>query len=62
MLISRLSQATSKAEKTHELEIEVSSAEIRKQGLLAKEGLPNDYERLIEGFVNNVRILVKNCQ
>ena len=62
MLTRRLSQATSNIEKKHELEVEVSSAEVRKQGLLAKEGLPNDYERLIAGFVNNVRLLARQCQ
>ena len=55
-------QVASKVEKEHELEIEVSSAEVRKQGLLAKEGHPNDYEKLIRGFVDNVRLLARQCQ
>ena len=57
-----ISQATSKIEKEHELEIEVSSAEVRKQGLLLRNGLPNDYEQLIKGFVDNVRLLARHCQ
>lgn len=62
MLMNLFSQPTSKAEKEHELEIEVSSAEVRKQGLLVKSGLPNDYETLIKGFVDNVRLLARQCQ
>lgn len=52
----------SKTEKEHELEIEVSSAEVRKQGFLARDGLPNDYEKLIRGFVDNVRLLARQGQ
>ena len=62
MLTDLFLQPTSKAEKEHELEIEVSSAEVRKQGLLVKSGLPNDYEQLIKGFVDNVRLLARQCQ
>ena len=49
-------------EKDHELEIEVSSEEIRRQGLLARDGQPNQYQDLIRGFVDNVRILARHCQ
>lgn len=62
LLIEVILQPTSKAEKEHELEIEVASAEVRKQGLLAKDGRPNDYESLIKGFVDNVRLLARQCQ
>lgn len=40
---------------THELEVEVSSAEVKR---LALEK-PNQYEELIRGFVDNVRILAR---
>ncbi|KAI2084469.1 hypothetical protein LOZ36_004802 [Ophidiomyces ophidiicola] len=44
----------------HELEIEISSAEIRRQGDLALAGDPsNQYEELIKGFVDNVRVLAR---
>ncbi|MCJ1257407.1 mRNA-capping enzyme subunit beta [Lignoscripta atroalba] len=55
-------EATSKADKEHELEIEVSSAEVRRQGLLAKTGKISQYEDLVKGFVDNVRILARHCQ
>lgn len=54
-------QATSKTDKEHELEIEVSAAELRKHGTLLRENQPNDFEKLVLGFVNNVRVLVKQC-
>ncbi len=54
-------QATSKTDKEHELEIEVSAAELRKHGTLLRENQPNDFERLVLGFVNNVRVLVRQC-
>ncbi|MCJ1375405.1 mRNA-capping enzyme subunit beta [Loxospora ochrophaea] len=56
------SEATSKADKEHELEIEVSSADIRRQGLLAKAGQPSNYEELVRGFIDNVRVLARHCQ
>ncbi|EAS30113.3 mRNA capping enzyme, beta chain [Coccidioides immitis RS] len=44
----------------HELEIEISSAEIRRQGDLALAGdLANQYEELVKGFVDNVRVLAR---
>ena len=49
-------------DKEHELEIEVSSEEIRRQGQLLMNGQPSQYEDLIRGFVDNVRILVRHCQ
>ncbi|KAI5298068.1 mRNA-capping enzyme subunit beta [Ascosphaera atra] len=44
----------------HELEIEISTAEVRRQGELAAANSANQYEELIKGFVDNVRILVRN--
>ena len=55
-------QATSQAEKEHELEVEVSAAEIRKQGILLRTGQANQYSDVIQGFVDNVRILARHCQ
>lgn len=59
---SVIAQATSKADKVHELEIEVSSAEVRRQGLLAQRGEISQYEDLVKGFVDNVRVLARHCQ
>ncbi|KAI4160427.1 MAG: hypothetical protein LQ342_005751 [Letrouitia transgressa] len=55
-------EATSKTEKEHELEIEVSSAAVREQGQLVLASQPNQYEDLIRGFVDNVRILARHCK
>lgn len=61
-MLIREHQATSKTEKEHELEIEVSSAAVREQGQLVLAGQPNQYEDLIRGFVDNVRILARHCK
>jgi hypothetical protein len=44
----------------HELEIELSSAEVRRQGDLALLGDPkNQYEELVKGFIDNIRVLAR---
>ncbi|PLB54611.1 mRNA triphosphatase CET1 [Aspergillus steynii IBT 23096] len=49
-----------KGEFEHELEIECSAAEIRRQGQLAMSGDPsNQYEDLVKGFVDNIRVLAR---
>lgn len=48
------------ANKTHELEIEIASEEVRRQGLLASQGKPNQYPDLIKSFVDNVRLLTRH--
>lgn len=55
-------EGTSKTEKEHELEIEVSSEEVRRQGQLLMHGQVSQYEDLIRGFVDNVRVLARHCQ
>lgn len=53
-------QPPTKSDFEHELEIEVSAAEIRRQGQLAMAGDPkNQYEDLIKGFVDNIRVLAR---
>jgi hypothetical protein len=53
-------QAPTKNDFDHELEVEVSAAEIRRQGLLAVAGDPsNQYEELVKGFVDNIRVLAR---
>ncbi|KAL1966429.1 hypothetical protein VTN77DRAFT_4571 [Rasamsonia byssochlamydoides] len=50
----------SKSDFEHELEVEVSAAEVRRQGDLALAGDPkNQYEDLIKGFIDNVRVLAR---
>ncbi|KAF3398755.1 mRNA-capping enzyme subunit beta [Talaromyces pinophilus] len=44
----------------HELEVEISAAEVRRQGELALNQVEaNQYEELIKGFVDNVRFLAR---
>ncbi|KAF7597259.1 mRNA-capping enzyme subunit beta [Aspergillus hancockii] len=54
------SEPPSKGDFEHELEVEISAAEIRRQGQLAMTGDPkNQYEELIKGFVDNIRVLAR---
>lgn len=53
------SQAIPTSHKEHELEIEVSSEEVRRQSTLLQNGEPNQFMDLISAFVNNVRILAR---
>jgi polynucleotide 5'-triphosphatase len=46
-------------EKEHELEIEVSTAAIREQGMRAVSGEKNEYLALVEGMIDNIRVLSK---
>ena len=55
-------EGMNKAEKEHELEIEVSSEEVRRQGLLAMTGQDHDYDKLVKGFLDNVRVLARHLQ
>ena len=50
-----------KSDFEHELEVEVSAAEIRHQGQLAMSDDPkNQYQELVKGFVDNIRVLARN--
>ncbi|KAI9702266.1 MAG: mRNA-capping enzyme subunit beta [Bogoriella megaspora] len=55
--LTQVSDGAPSGEKTHELEIEVSSAEVRKQIQLIKEEKDNEMERLIKVFLDNVKVL-----
>ncbi|KAJ4388252.1 mRNA-capping enzyme subunit beta [Neurospora sp. IMI 360204] len=48
-------------EKKHELEIELDPKAVLDQGRRAREGQPNQYFDLVEGFLNNIRIMAKMC-
>jgi polynucleotide 5'-triphosphatase len=52
-------QGTTRLEKEHELEIEVSTAAIREQGLKAQNQELHEYPTLVEGLLNNVCLLSK---
>ena len=55
-------QASSKTEKEHELEVEVCAEEVKRQGLLLQNNQTSQYEDLVRGFADNVRILVRHCK
>jgi polynucleotide 5'-triphosphatase len=44
-------------EKEHELEIEVSTEAVRDQGRRAASNEPNEYISLVEGLIDNIRVL-----
>lgn len=43
----------------HELEVEVSTAELCKHAILMRDSQPNEFEKLVQGFANNIRILAR---
>ncbi len=43
--------------KEHELEIELATSAVREQGQKAAAGEPNEYLTLVEGFIDNMRVL-----
>jgi polynucleotide 5'-triphosphatase len=55
-----LFQGVNRVDKEHELEIEVSAAAIMDQGRKAASGEPNEYLALVEGLIDNVRVLSRN--
>ncbi|KAK5657478.1 hypothetical protein OQA88_3050 [Cercophora sp. LCS_1] len=48
-------------EKEHELEIEMNADIVLDQGNKAKAGLLNQYYDLVEGFINNIRVMTKKA-
>ena len=55
-------QNTQRTEKEHELEVEVDPTQVIEQGRRAMEGQPNQYIEVVEGFVNNIRILARKAR
>ncbi|PSR78063.1 CYTH-like domain-containing protein [Coniella lustricola] len=53
-------QAT--ARKIHELEIELNAAAVIDQGRRAMQSQPHNYDFLVEGFVNNIRLLARKAR
>ncbi|KAF8471781.1 CYTH-like domain-containing protein [Kalaharituber pfeilii] len=56
--LTQVTQSDS-SKKEHELEVEMSSATLKRQGTLAMARKENGFEELVRGFVNNVRTLVR---
>lgn len=49
-------------EKEHELEIELNPTVLVDQGRRASSGQPHRYQELVEGFVDNVRVLARKAR
>jgi hypothetical protein len=49
-------------EKEHELEIELASQIVLDQGAKAMSGGSHRYQELIEGFLDNVRVLARKAR
>ncbi|KAI1823306.1 CYTH-like domain-containing protein [Xylaria intraflava] len=47
--------------KEHELEIELESRVLYEHGQLLMKGEPNRYADLVDGFIDNVRVLARRC-
>ncbi|QKX53690.1 uncharacterized protein TRUGW13939_00770 [Talaromyces rugulosus] len=55
-----MAEGPSKNDFEHELEVEISAAELRRQGnLVMSRDDSNQYEDLVKGFVDNIRILAR---
>ncbi|TQV97024.1 mRNA capping nucleoside-triphosphatase [Cordyceps javanica] len=52
-------QGSHRGDKEHELEIEVSGAAVIEQGRRAMNGDTHGYQELVEGFLDNVRVLAR---
>jgi hypothetical protein len=48
-------------EKEHELEIELSPKGLIEQGRRARNDEPNQYPELVEGLVDNIRVLARRA-
>jgi hypothetical protein len=52
-------QGVNQVKKEHELEIELETKVLIDQGQRAQAQVPNEYQNLVEGFLNNMRVLAK---
>ncbi|KAK6949687.1 hypothetical protein Daesc_009771 [Daldinia eschscholtzii] len=54
-------QAPAGAAKEHELEVELDARQLIDHGRMLMQRKPNRYEDLVDGLVNNVRLLARRC-
>lgn len=55
-------QNTTRMSKRHELEIELDADAVIEQGRKAMRGEAHNYDFLIEGFVNNIRLMARKAR
>ncbi|KAH6623217.1 CYTH-like domain-containing protein [Chaetomium tenue] len=53
---------TQRTEKDHELEVEIDPTPVIEQGRRAMEGQPHQYVEVVDGLVNNIRILARKAK
>ncbi|KAK4102379.1 mRNA triphosphatase CET1 [Parathielavia hyrcaniae] len=53
---------TQRTEKEHELEVEIDPTPVIEQGRRAMDGHPDQYVQVVEGLVNNIRILARKAK
>ncbi|KAI8964665.1 mRNA triphosphatase CET1 [Daldinia sp. FL1419] len=58
---SQPGQAAASAAKEHELEVELEARHLIEHGRMLMQRKPNRYEDLVDGLVNNVRLLARRC-
>lgn len=54
-------QNSQRVEKEHELEIELAPGIVIDQGQRAMSGGPHRYQELVEGLIDNVRVLARKA-
>ncbi|ORY70358.1 CYTH-like domain-containing protein [Pseudomassariella vexata] len=59
--VAAVIRGQSRMEKEHELEVEVDSATLIAHGRRVMEGRESKYRELIDGLLNNVRVLASEC-
>ena len=62
VLLTHNRQNSQRQEKEHELEIELASGTVIEQGRQAMSGAPHRYQELVEGLVDNVRVLARKAR
>lgn len=55
-------QNSQRMDKEHELEIEMNPQVLLDQGRRALSGAPHKYQELVEGFVDNIRVLARKAR
>jgi hypothetical protein len=61
ILLTLPKQGAHHPKKEHELEVELNPDALIDQGNRARNGQPNQYSELVDGFLNNIRVLARKA-
>ena len=61
MDLTQVTQGDQGGGKEHELEVELDASVILEHGNLLLKNLPHRFENLVDGFVDNIRVLARRC-